>query len=102
MKPRLPWRTQQRILITHDESTFNANDDATHSWKKKGTQHLKKKGKGRGLMVSEFVSAACGRLSHFDRTTKERVYATEILKYGAGSDGYWTSQKMLSQVCMTQ
>ena len=70
-----------------------------HSWKKKGTQHLKKKGKGKGLMVSEFVSAACGRLSYFDPAMKERIYATEILKYGAGSDGYWTSQKMLSQVC---
>ena len=34
MKPRLPWGTKQRILITHDESTFNANDDAIHSWKK--------------------------------------------------------------------
>lgn len=94
MKPRLPWGTPQRILITHDESTFNANDDAIHSWKKKGTQHLKKKGKGKGLMVSEFLSAACGRLSYFDHTTKKRIYATEILKYDAGSDGYWTSQKM--------
>ena len=57
-KPRPPWGTRQRIPVTHDESTFDANDDATHSWKKKGTQHLKK-GKGKGLIVSEFLSAAC-------------------------------------------
>ena len=71
MKPRLPWGTRRRILVTRDESTFNASGDATHSRKKKGTQHLKKKGKGKGLMVSGFFSAPCGRLPYLDRTTKE-------------------------------
>ena len=48
-------------------------------------------------MISEFLSAACGRLSYLDPETKERIYATEFLKYGSGN-GYWTSKRMISQV----
>jgi hypothetical protein len=46
--PKTPPTGKRRILVTHDESTFNANDDNTYSWKRKGTQPLKKKGWGKG------------------------------------------------------
>ncbi|KAF8243258.1 hypothetical protein K440DRAFT_530788, partial [Wilcoxina mikolae CBS 423.85] len=99
-KAPLPLGMKRRILVTHDESTFNANDDNPYSWKKKGTQPLKKKGRGKGLMVSEFLSAACGRLLYLNIETGRRVYATEIIKYGssASDDGYWNSERMLAQV----
>jgi hypothetical protein len=56
--PKTPPPGKRRICITHNESTFNANNDNSYSWKKKGTQPLKKKARGKGLIVSEFLSAS--------------------------------------------
>jgi hypothetical protein len=55
---------------------------------------------GKGLIVSEFLSAACGRLSYLDMEMGEREYAMEIIKYGsiASDEGWWNSQCMLAQV----
>ena len=39
---------RRRILVTHDESTFNANDGGTHSWRPKGTEWLRPKSRGQG------------------------------------------------------
>jgi len=99
-KQHLPYGERWRLLVTHDESTFNANDDNPYSWKKKGTQKLKSKSWGKGLMVSEFLCAAGGRLSTFNKETKTQDYATEIFKYGSGKsdEGWWDSKKMLMQV----
>jgi hypothetical protein len=78
----------RRHLVTHDESTFDANDSKSYSWMKAGTEWLKPKSKGKGIMVSEFLCAAQGRLHYVDE--QEKVYATEIIKYGSGrNDDGW-------------
>ena len=88
------------ILVTHDESTFSANDDTNYHWKEKGTQPLKSKSRGKGLMVSGFLTADDGRLRYQNPTTKEVDQACQIIPYGNGKndDGYWTAEKMVSQV----
>jgi hypothetical protein len=43
------------VLVTHDESTFNANDGKRRLWLKNGEQPLRPKGKGKGIMVSGSV-----------------------------------------------
>src|SRR5258706_8360137 len=50
-------------------------------------------------MVSEFLCAAKGRLSYWDAQQQQRVYATEIIKYGSGKgdDGWWNAEKMVEQ-----
>ena len=50
-QPPLPSNTRRRHLVTHDESTFNANDSASFSWKKEGTEWLKPKSKGKGITM---------------------------------------------------
>lgn len=94
----LPSNTRRRHLVTHDESTFNANDSASFSWKKEGTEWLKPKSKGKGIMVSEFLCAAQGRLNCSDEEGGKE-YITEIIKYGSGSsdDGWWNAEKMVKQ-----
>ena len=94
----LPPNTRRRHLVTHDESTFNANDSASFSWKKEGTEWLKPKSKGKGIMVSEFLCAAQGRLNCRDEEGGKE-YITEIIKYGSGSsdDGWWNAEKMVKQ-----
>ena len=89
--------TRRRHLVTHDESTFNANDSPSYSWKKAGSEWLKPKSKGKGIMVSEFLCAAHGRLHCVEEG--EKAYATEIIKYGSGrsDDGWWNAEKMVIQ-----
>lgn len=49
------------VLVTHNESTFNANDGKRSLWMKKGHQPIRPKSKGRGIMVSGFLTPG-GRL----------------------------------------
>ena len=48
------------VFITHDESTFNSND-GKQGWMIQGRQPLEPKGKGKGIMVSGFLTPG-GRL----------------------------------------
>ena len=67
------------VLVTHDESTFSANDDANYHWKEKGTQPLKSKSRGKGLMVSDFLTPDDGRLRYQDSTTDKIERACQII-----------------------
>ena len=49
------------VLVTHDESTFNANDGKRRIWKEKGKSPFRPKGRGKGVIVSEFLTLI-GRL----------------------------------------
>lgn len=97
----LPPGTKRRHLVTHDESTFNANDGSLYSWKIAGQEWLKPKSRGKGLMVSEFLLAADGRLAcnAGDDELTGRIYASETIQYGSGKndDGWWNAEKMIAQ-----
>lgn len=43
------------ILVTHDESTVNANDGRRQVWQKDGHSTLRPKGRGKGIIVSDFL-----------------------------------------------
>ena len=43
------------IVITHDECTFSANDGVRRAWTRKGDTYLRPKGRGQGIMTSEFL-----------------------------------------------
>lgn len=43
------------IMITHDESTFSANDGRRKVWTKDGQGIFRPKGKRRGIMASDFL-----------------------------------------------
>jgi len=53
---------KRRILVTHAESTFNANDWSERTRIQNDTQPLRKKSKDRGILVSEFLTPR-GRLA---------------------------------------
>lgn len=98
------------VLVTHDESIFSANDGKRRIWKEKGKSPLRPKGKGKGIMVSEFLIPV-GRLHvpdsvpdtellrdpnwPLDEHQKPRRYCTELLEYG--KDNYWDGDKMTDQ-----
>jgi len=102
--PELPPGQKAYVLVTHDESTFNAHDGKRRLWMEKGKQPLRPKSKGKGIMVSDFLTGG-GRLqvpdsipdSDFERLGLSRRYASEYLEYG--KDNYWTGEKMVQQTC---
>ena len=51
------------ILVTHDESIFSCYDGAHMMWMPKGEQPIQKKGQGRSLHVSDFLTDVSGRLA---------------------------------------
>jgi hypothetical protein len=51
------------ILVTHDECIFSAYDGRRKLWMPKGEQPLRKKGQGRSIHVSDFLTDVGGRLA---------------------------------------
>ena len=50
------------VVIFHDESTFQANEGQTFFWGTKDMHLLRPKGKGTGIMVSDFIDEHNGYL----------------------------------------
>ena len=99
---------QPVIVITHDECTFSANDGKTHGWQRKGDTFLCPKGKGRGIMVSDFLlSFSWLNLFRLSKKEQDQVVkrcglsskeAVEILEYGENNEDYWNEVKLVKQV----
>ncbi|THU75878.1 hypothetical protein K435DRAFT_706193 [Dendrothele bispora CBS 962.96] len=101
------------ILVTHDESTFYANDQRRAYWIHASEKAKPvKKGEGISLMVSDFLTVEWGRLK--SRDGKECVTiplisfccltfnfdreARVLFKAGKNRDGYFDSDDLLAQV----
>ena len=63
----------KNILIFHDESTFNANDDESLQWGTAESQLIRPKSRGSGIMVSDFITEKDGYL----RLTEEEYQAAK-------------------------
>ena len=82
------------VLVTHDESTFSANDGKPQLWMENIKQPLRPKAWGKGLMVSDFLTPG-GRLAVPDAVSDAELaarllpgrHATEHFVYG--KDKYW-------------
>src|SRR5207245_7665769 len=76
-------RDGERALVfyTHDESIFYSNDGQRVIWHPKGEMPLRKKGQGRSIMVSEFLSEVDGPLIH-TREDGSELKASEIIHHG--------------------
>ena len=76
------------VLLAHDESTMQANDDPKEGWVLEGEQPLKKKGPGCGLHQSDIICSTVGWL----------LEASQTLEYGKNYDGYWKGELFVKQV----
>lgn len=97
-------------LVTHDESTFAADDRCKTIWQHSShATNPEQKGEGTSIMVSDFLSLEWGRLKTDERCTY-RVYATShiisklnsearvIFHLGKNQEGYFTAEDLLAQV----
>ena len=96
------------IIITYDECIFLANDGICKVLTRIGNTFLRPKGRGQGIMVSEFL-LLFGRLNLF--SLSEEKYqevmekngltfrqAVEFFEYGKNNEEYWDSLKFHKQV----
>jgi hypothetical protein len=91
-------RDGERALVfyTHDESIFYSNDGQRIIWHPDGEMPLRKKGQGRSIMVSEFLSEVDGQLSH-TCADGSKLEAREIIHPGKNHNGYWTGKDVAKQ-----
>ena len=99
---------EKNVVIFHDESTFQANDDEPMQWgdaaMKKGL--LRPKSKGAGIMVSDFIDEKNEYLKltneQYSDACKQGILvkkeARVLLEYGENCEGYWNSAKFLKQI----
>ena len=102
VQPNLTEGEKERILVTHDECIFYSNDGKRGIWAKDGEMPLRKKGNGRSILVSEFLTEINGRLQiPLDEVEKYPSVPKEArcyLKPGKNREGYWTSEHLLQQI----
>ena len=46
---------EKTIVLFHDETTFQANEDQPTLWAERGTNVMRPKSRGSGIMVSDFI-----------------------------------------------
>lgn len=94
------------IIITHDESIFSANDGRRRVWTSNGHGILRPKGKGKGIMVSDFL-LPWSRLNLFSLSSQRQEELTNsgilseaviFFEYGKMEEGYWTGEHLLDQI----
>ena len=94
------------VLIFHDESSFHASEGQSVMWAEKGKVPIRPKNQGRALMVSDFVTEFDDLLQlsmdEYRRAAQTdpsiRMCTREIIKFGSGSEGYWTNARFLQQM----
>ena len=91
------------IMITHDESTFSANDGHRKVWTKDEQAILRLKGKGRGIMASDFL-LSWSRLNLLSLSLQQQkklasletpLEAVTYFEYGKKEEKYWTREHLL-------
>lgn len=83
------------VFITHDESHFNANDAKLFVWSNEDIKPIRPKGRGKGIMVSDFLTPG-GRLScEWENGRKE--FASMLIETGSGKE-WWTNEMMMKQL----
>ncbi|KAI0029008.1 hypothetical protein K488DRAFT_57317 [Vararia minispora EC-137] len=105
---------QEHIFIYQDEAAFHANDaQNVNYWLKEGQQVLKKKGRGRLIMVSGYICERFGNLALPENMVannaklplSERLEVTDarVIIYPsskAGGDAYWNREQMITQTAL--
>ena len=90
------------ILITHDESIFQSNDGRHQAWVHKGHHFIRPKGRGQGIMVSDFL-LPWSRLSTQSLLPQRREesklpdYASVFFEYGREA-GHWEGKDLVKHL----
>ena len=102
VSPQLKENEHEHILIVHDKSIFYSNDRKRGVWAQDGQLPLRKKGNGKSIMISEFLTEArepfCLTSDEISLNLTIPEKTCVILRPGKNEEGYWTSQNLVEQV----
>lgn len=84
------------IFITHDETTFYANDCNTSMWMEGAKQKIRPKSVGTSLMVSGFVCPCHGFIR--GQMGDEQVTSYKLFEAGVNRDGWFTNDDLIEQL----
>ncbi|KAJ7150019.1 hypothetical protein C8R43DRAFT_1088096 [Mycena crocata] len=110
--PQLGEDEVEHVIIVDNESTIHSNDyQNNHYWLKAGEQVLKKKGRGRLIMISGFLCERYGLLALTDEMVAKNAALTGHLRLvitdsttviypdnKPGGDSYWNLVQMIAQL----
>jgi len=95
-KPELENGEKEHVLVVHDESLFYSNDGDSPMWIHPKHPPLRKKGKGRCIMISEFLCECHGRMEVV--LDGAELATMEKLTPGKNEEGWWTADHLLEQI----
>ena len=75
----LPPGEKEHVLVFQDESIFHTNEYRRRSWLAQDQQAIRKKGNGRVVHVSDFISETIGRIKLSEAQIAEQLtHSTEL------------------------
>ncbi len=86
---------REAVVVTHDESTFYANDGKKFFWMENGKKKLLPKSAGSSIMISGFMCACHGFMSGTVGDTFKRTY--QVFLAGKGRQGWFTNLHLNNQ-----
>ena len=114
ISPELSDGGKKIVLITNDESSFDAHDGKRFVWKEVEKQSLYPKGSGRSIMILQFLCQCHGAMEvtlteelfeqypSLSGTPGDVIETVKVIKPGKNADGYWTNKDLVDQLCLTQ
>lgn len=92
LEPVLEEGIKKIVFVTHDESTFYANDGKSDFWLLDDENYIRKKGQGSSIMISEFQCPCHGTMRSAGWTSRR------VFEAGKGREGWWTYKHMVEQL----
>ena len=108
--PTLNPGEKEHVLIMQDESIFHINEYRRRSWLAQDQQLIRKKGHGRAIHVSDFISETIGRIKLSDDQITDQLNITDkqqrlpsfkarkIIYPGKGADAWWDLSQLKDQI----
>jgi hypothetical protein len=109
ISPTLLPGEKEHVLVYQDESVFHANEYRRRSWLAQDQQAIRKKGNGRVVHVSDFISETIGRIKLSDDAISEQLAqpadlrlpafeARKVTYPGKGFDAWWDLPQLINQL----
>ena len=100
---------KEHVLVYQDESIFHTNEYRRRSWLAQDQQPIQKKGNGRVVHVSDFISETIGRIKLSEDQISEQLAqpaelrlpafeARKITYPGKGFDAWWDLPQLINQL----
>lgn len=106
--PTLEPNKKISVMVVHDECCFSSHDGRKYLWVEGDKGHIRKKGQGKSIMVSEFLYECHGHMRiSLEQATENGIDPGEnncnliarfVIHPGQNDDGYWKNEDVARQL----